>query len=72
MSTTDLLKVVREIEPIIRTHAAEAERERRLAPAVANAMRDSGLYRFWRPKAFGGFEVDPVTGFHNGVSTTSR
>jgi alkylation response protein AidB-like acyl-CoA dehydrogenase len=63
MSTSDLLESVHEIEPIIRTHSAEAERERRLAPAVAKAMRDFGLYRFWRPKALGGFEVDPITGF---------
>ncbi|MGJ0490621.1 acyl-CoA dehydrogenase family protein [Methylobacter sp.] len=64
MSTTDtLLRAVREIEPIIRQHAPEAERERRLAAPVARAMRQAGLYRLWRPKAFGGFELDPIAGF---------
>jgi alkylation response protein AidB-like acyl-CoA dehydrogenase len=58
-----LLKTVREIEPIIRCHAAEAERDCRLAAAVAKAMREAGLYRLWRPKALGGFEVEPVAGF---------
>jgi alkylation response protein AidB-like acyl-CoA dehydrogenase len=64
MPTIDsLLKTVREIEPIIRCHAAEAERDCRLAAAVAKAMREAGLYRLWRPKALGGFEVEPVAGF---------
>jgi alkylation response protein AidB-like acyl-CoA dehydrogenase len=64
VSTVDkLLRVVREIEPIVRQHAAEAERERRLATPVSQAMQRAGLYRLWRPKAFGGFELDPVSGF---------
>lgn len=64
MSTTDtLLKAVMEIEPIIRRHAPEAERERKLAAPVAEAMHKAGLYRLWRPKAFGGFELDPISGF---------
>jgi alkylation response protein AidB-like acyl-CoA dehydrogenase len=63
MTTTDtLLSAVRDIEPIIRQHAPEAERERRLAAPVAEAMHQAGLYRLWRPKAFGGFELDPVSG----------
>jgi alkylation response protein AidB-like acyl-CoA dehydrogenase len=70
MSTLDhdapaaaLLDIVRELEPVIREHSADAERERRLPAAVANAMRDHGLYRMWRPKAFGGYETDPMTAF---------
>jgi alkylation response protein AidB-like acyl-CoA dehydrogenase len=64
MSNLDmLLKSVREIEPIIRQHAAETERDRRLATPVANAMKETGLYRMWRPKALGGFELDPVSAF---------
>lgn len=64
MSTTDtLLNAVREIEPIIRQYAPEAERERKLAAPVAKAMHQAGLYRLWRPKVFGGFELDPVSGF---------
>ncbi len=63
MSTTDtLLKAIREIEPIIRLHAPGAERDRKLASPVAKAMQQAGLYRLWRPKAFGGFELDPVAG----------
>jgi alkylation response protein AidB-like acyl-CoA dehydrogenase len=63
MTITDtLLKAVRDIEPIIRQHALEAERERKLAAPVARAMHQAGLYRLWRPKALGGFELDPVSG----------
>jgi alkylation response protein AidB-like acyl-CoA dehydrogenase len=58
-----LLDTVRRLEPVIREHSADAERERRLPAAVANAMRDHGLYRTWRPKAFGGYEADPMTAF---------
>jgi alkylation response protein AidB-like acyl-CoA dehydrogenase len=64
MSTTDnLLTAIRKIEPIIRQHAPDAERDRKLAAPVAKAMHQAGLYRLWRPKAFGGFELDPVSGF---------
>ena len=64
MSDIDsLLEAVREVEPILRKHAAEAESERRLSIEAAYAMRDAGLYRMWRPKAFGGLELDPVTAF---------
>jgi len=60
---SSLLDAVRQIEPLIREHATDAERERRLPDAIANAMRERGLYRLWRPEAFGGLEVDPMTAF---------
>jgi len=64
MITVDkLLQAVAEVEPILRKHAPEAERERRLSDSAANAMRDAGLFRMWRPQALGGHEVDPVTAF---------
>jgi hypothetical protein len=44
-SLRSLLDAVRQIEPIIREHSADAERERRLSDTVADAMRDVGLYR---------------------------
>ena len=60
---SSLLDAVHEIEPVIRAHAEDAERDRRLSDAVADAMRACGLYRLWRPRAFGGLEVDPMTAF---------
>jgi indole-3-acetate monooxygenase len=62
-SVSSLIDAVHQIEPVLREHADDAERERRLPDAVANAMRELGLYRLWRPKAFGGLEVDPMTAF---------
>jgi indole-3-acetate monooxygenase len=62
-SVSSLIDAIRHIEPVIRTHAADAEQERRLPDAVADAMRACGLYRLWRPLAFGGLEVDPMTAF---------
>ena len=64
-TTSDLtrwLAAVRDLEPVIRRHAAEAERERRLGAPVVEAMRDAGLFDLWRPAAFGGHEVGPSTG----------
>jgi alkylation response protein AidB-like acyl-CoA dehydrogenase len=62
-SLSSLLDAVRQAEPVIRAHATEAERERRLSDPVADAMRARGLYRLWRPRDFGGLEVDPMTAF---------
>ena len=62
-SLSSLLDVVHQIEPVIRAHAADAKRERRLSAPVAAAMRAAGLYRMWRPKGLGGLEVDPMTAF---------
>ncbi len=63
MSTIDtLLKAVRDIAPVVREHAAAADRDCRLVPAAAQAMQKAGLYKLWRPMAFGGFEAEPVAG----------
>ena len=56
-----LLDRARSLATVIRDHADAAERERRLAPAVIDAMRAAGLYRLFTPRALGGLEVDPVT-----------
>jgi alkylation response protein AidB-like acyl-CoA dehydrogenase len=61
--TNELLAQVKEIAPLIRTHAQEAESARRLSRPVVDAMLQSGLYRMARPKALGGFELDPLTIF---------
>jgi indole-3-acetate monooxygenase len=56
-----LLDRVKQIAPIIREHAAEAEQQRHVARPVVDAMLEAGLYAMARPRAFGGLEADPVT-----------
>jgi hypothetical protein len=59
-----LLGRVRELEPLIREYALRAERERRLAQPVSDALRDAGFFRIFRPASRGdGLELDPVTAF---------
>ncbi|MFT5048402.1 MAG: alkylation response protein AidB-like acyl-CoA dehydrogenase [Porticoccaceae bacterium] len=49
------------LESLIRQYSDQADRERRLAPEVAEAFVSSGLYRLPAPKKFGGSEADPMT-----------
>ncbi|MDX6553965.1 MAG: indole-3-acetate monooxygenase [Miltoncostaeaceae bacterium] len=60
-SAVDLLERVEAIGPVLREHAGEAERERRLARPALEAMRDAGLFRLLLPRSLGGAETDPVT-----------
>jgi alkylation response protein AidB-like acyl-CoA dehydrogenase len=52
---------VRQLEPLIRRHAATAEGNRTMAPEVMAALVDAGLLRMWVPKAYGGMELEPNT-----------
>jgi alkylation response protein AidB-like acyl-CoA dehydrogenase len=60
MTYEELISIVRRVEPVIREHAAEGERERRVPKETADALRAAGLFRTWVPKSLGGFEVEPV------------
>ena len=58
---TTLLEAVRRITPVIREYREQAERERRLATPVVDAMAEAGLLRMVTPRSLGGLEVDPLT-----------
>jgi indole-3-acetate monooxygenase len=58
---TTLLEAVRRITPVIREHREQAERERRLATPVVDAMAEAGLLRMVTPRSLGGLEVAPLT-----------
>ena len=47
--TTDPVTVARELQPLVREAADEAERGRRLPAHVAEAMAQAGLYRVAAP-----------------------
>ena len=58
---TTLIEAAQRIAPVIREHNEEAERERRLSPAVLAALHEAGLLRMCTPRSLGGLEVDPIT-----------
>jgi indole-3-acetate monooxygenase len=66
-----LLSAVRSLEPLIRAHADEAERHRRLFPVVVTALADAGIFLMYTPAAFGGLEVEPLT-FYRVVEAIAR
>jgi indole-3-acetate monooxygenase len=66
-----LLNTMSTLEPLIRQHADEAERHRRLALPVVQALTDAGLFRMCVPLALGGLEVPPLT-FYRVVEAVAR
>lgn len=62
-SADDLLGQIRDIEPLIRSESATAEKERRLSTSVADTLRALGCYRMFRPRERGGLGFDPVSAF---------
>src|SRR5262244_419398 len=66
-----LLSAVRALEPLIRAHAEEAERNRQLSVAVVTALAEAGIFRMYTPRTLGGLEVDPLT-FYRVVEAIAR
>ena len=58
--TSELLKAVERIRPLIQQHAASAEADRRVSGVVYEAMYDAGLFGMLAPRAHGGLEVHPI------------
>jgi alkylation response protein AidB-like acyl-CoA dehydrogenase len=55
------LQKARDLAPLIEKHRDEGERERRLPAPIFEAMRDSGFFRMWMPKVYGGNETSLET-----------
>jgi alkylation response protein AidB-like acyl-CoA dehydrogenase len=60
-STSDVLGAARSLGPLVREHAAQGDRDRRLPDPVVRAFTEAGLFRMCRPRGLGGLEVDPIT-----------
>jgi alkylation response protein AidB-like acyl-CoA dehydrogenase len=59
-----LVDAARALGPVIREHADEGERERRLSARVVEALAETGLLRLLVPRSLGGLEADLVTTAH--------
>lgn len=51
---------VRDLLPVLRERAADAERLRRLPDETFNDFQEAGLFRALQPKRYGGYELDPA------------
>nr|BFD88033.1 acyl-CoA dehydrogenase family protein [Streptomyces sp. Xyl84] len=56
-SLPDLLRAVHALSPVLRAEADAAERDSRLTPRAAQALRDAGLFRLGVPRSLGGLEL---------------
>jgi alkylation response protein AidB-like acyl-CoA dehydrogenase len=57
----DPVRSARELEPLLRSHAAEIEAKRELPAAVVAALVEHDLFRLLVPREIGGAEVSPPT-----------
>jgi alkylation response protein AidB-like acyl-CoA dehydrogenase len=53
-----LLKDVHEILPLVAAHAGDAERQRKPVDEVMAAIEVTGIYNFFVPRRYGGWELD--------------
>ena len=60
VSPSTTAHIVDQIEPILVQFRDQSEAERRLAPEIAQAMIDAGVFQSLVPKAYGGLEMDAV------------
>src|SRR5579871_1317321 len=65
------VEAARALAPLIRAHADEIERERRLPPVVVQAMAEADLFRMLVPAYLGGPETDLPT-FARAVEEIAR
>ncbi|KOV86760.1 3-hydroxy-9,10-secoandrosta-1,3,5(10)-triene-9,17-dione monooxygenase oxygenase subunit [Nocardia sp. NRRL S-836] len=56
----EVLGKVRELLPVLRDRAAEAEELRRVPPESVKALQETGFFRMLQPVRYGGLETHPV------------
>jgi len=57
---TELVERARALAPLIRAHADESERLRRLAPPIVDGFHEAGLFRMLQPRSIGGSGLNAV------------
>ena len=57
----DYVARARALAPLLQQSSDAIERERRLAPAVVDALIEAGLFRMLLPRAYQGGETEPMT-----------
>ena len=56
-TTAVLVQRARDLHELLRSHASETERNRRVPDAVIDALSNAGLFRISTPRRFGGYEL---------------
>ncbi len=58
---TELVARIKELQPLLREHAAQGEQDRRVAEDVIQALRAAGVLKIATPKRYGGYETSMRT-----------
>jgi alkylation response protein AidB-like acyl-CoA dehydrogenase len=56
-TAAELVARARELQPLLREHAAKSEADRRVATESIDALGDAGLFKVSVPKRYGGYET---------------
>ena len=62
ITPADLIRRARTMAPMIRKRAEENERNRVVHSDIISEMKQTGLFRILKPRRYGGFEYDAMTG----------
>ncbi|MBB5856807.1 3-hydroxy-9,10-secoandrosta-1,3,5(10)-triene-9,17-dione monooxygenase oxygenase subunit [Amycolatopsis umgeniensis] len=57
----DVIAGIRELLPVLRERAQEAEDARRVPEESVKSLQETGFFKMLQPKTFGGLETDPVS-----------
>ena len=66
----DLVDRIRALEPLIAKNAEQAELNRKPVDEVIDALKETGVFKSYVPKRFGGFEIDSDTFIDIGIAVS--